>query len=141
MTDREAKIQMRRIRALGNKWLKPIGLTAWFTVHVVYDRNEPPTDKDGRRVTATAWSDHRYQETEISFSLPRCAKLSDADLETAFVHEAVHPVLSRLQWLLPRTGAANNAVEEVVTQIAKMILWARAAGERDARAKPKRRRR
>jgi hypothetical protein len=140
MTDQEAETQIRRLRTLGEKWIKPIGLTSWFIVHVNYDRGSLPVNKDGRGTTATVWVDHRYHEAEITFYLPQCAKLDDQKLERAFVHELSHLLLSRLQFALPHSRGSEERIEETATQLASTLLWTRLAGQDEGQLRGKKKR-
>lgn len=143
MDEKAAKAQIRRLQALSKKWIGPIGLKWWEKIDIVYSREGLGKREDDTPVLARTWADHRYQSAEITFSLPMCAKRSDEELESDFVHELTHLPLARLGWLLrsemkPRLDEAQAAVEETTTIISRMLRWARTAGRRDANPGPPR---
>lgn len=138
MTDHEAAVQIRRLRALSRKWILPLGLGSWWTkIHMVYSREKLVSKKDAP-IYARTWADHRYLEAQITFSLPDCVRLNDDDLETVFVHELAHLPVCRMARMKPAPKDIDDKLEETVVQIARMIVWARKAGRGDPKPTRKR---
>ena len=133
MTDREYKKQLRRIQRYIDRWHKTLGMGWWKVDYNYYDKRKEfaKGEKDtsyAQDVAARSWSDWRYRNASISFSVPKVATLSDAEVESMVVHELVHILVGSL-------GARSNPEhrldhnELVVTSLTHAFLWARKEGE------------
>lgn len=136
MTDAEFEVQKKRIRALANDWLGPLGLLYW-RIHIDFNR-------DAAMMVNGAWCDEtigkasvqwEYLTATLSFNLNKIAQKDDDDLEYCFVHECCHVLVHEMrEWCQTahldsdRQEAAMNHEERVVTQMAKAYVWVRRAG-------------
>ena len=117
------KQQRKRIQALADKWISPIGLSWWsFTLHYHRSRRsyKKATGHDARKSAATCCTDWRYQAAEVHFNCPLWAYLADGEAERALVHELMHAVLAELPL---QGGDGQDHLERVCTALASAFVW------------------
>ena len=119
MNDREFAKQKRRIKALIEKWVRPIGLGQW-TIKFEYSRDRlgdsHVAEYDLLAKTTCSWE---YKHGMVEFSMPGVAQVDDEELERAFVHELMHIFLNEMRdW-----KDDNNHEERVATELASAFLW------------------
>ena len=83
------KKQRNRCETATNKWYNLLGLNAWATVAIRYS-----TDVDGERVLAECTPDWEYRQCSIKWNLPSAALRTDAELDSAALHELLHFVVA-----------------------------------------------
>lgn len=139
MNDAAFEAQKARIAALNARWLRPLGFGHWSVTNEWYreglDSAFGPTP-DGQAVlfhTTTEWD---YLRVLIKVNLAEVEGLSDADLETHYLHEWGHAFLS-VVLATPKGEARYRAVEHVCTWLGKAFRWVRVAGERDEKKRRK----
>lgn len=129
MNDAEYERQKERLRALGEKWVRPLGL-GWGQVDLAYcrtrDEFEPgDTDNpDGVLPAAKCHTDWRYGHSTITWVLPEIADMDDEKLELVFLHELMHIFVNEMRWY-ERDGHGLDHEERVCTTLAKAFLWLR----------------
>ncbi len=120
MRKREIKRQHKRIQAIADKWLRPLGLL-WWSVEFTYryDRKHFRS-KDGREAFAITYADWRYMRAVVEVNMKMLPNVSDEELEEYLLHEFMHI-------LLDETGSGNHHEERVATTLANAFLWVREA--------------
>lgn len=121
MNDREYAKQKKRIQALIERWVKPIGLGYW-TINFEYSRERlgeaHVAEYDTLARTTSSWE---YRHGLISFSMPNVMEIDDEELERAFVHELMHIFLNEMRdWTTD-----NNHEERVASELTSAMLWVR----------------
>lgn len=124
MTDKEYKRQIKRLRKLDKKWIRPIGL-GWWRIKTIYQR-VPFTEGDigALAKTETQWE---YLQATITWDMNEVERTSDDYLEYAFVHELCHVFLNEMH----AEGVLHE--ERVATSLAHALRWAREAGEKSGK--------
>jgi hypothetical protein len=126
MTDKDYKIQKKRIQKLIDKWIQPLGLN-WWRIDIAYERERKsegkteyaPTDINGEWDTIfDVRCDHNYGKAYITCHLLVTRSLTDAELEESFVHELMHIFVSPMH-----TKQKAGEEELVATRLAKGLLW------------------
>jgi predicted oxidoreductase len=116
----ERKAQIARIKALAEKWLKPLGLLWWRKIEFVYYEDRGHFKKEGHTesvmITYASWP---YLEAVVEVNLYAIAEADDETLEYYFVHEMVHILTDEIVSGKKR----EDNVERGVTQIARAFLW------------------
>jgi hypothetical protein len=135
MTDKQFREQKKRITKLIDKWERQLGLR-WWTVshewareHKEYSEHtsyEPINVKGNWECAMCVTSDYYYKQATITFFLPVCADLKDAQLEQSFVHELMHIFLNPM-----KTKQKAKEEELVATMLASAMIWSREAGHHD----------
>lgn len=91
----ETKLR-KKCEAAVDKWYRLLGLDAWATVKVRFS-----TEVEGDRILAECVSDWEYRQCVIKWNLPMAALRSDAELDSAALHELLHffvdPMASKLK--------------------------------------------
>lgn len=127
MTDKEYNYERNRIRKLISRWRDRLGL-GWWRIDFEYEREEPeftgstdyaPLDIDGiwRNVAVTR-CDPNYLKATIVFYIVQIRKLDDEELETVFVHECMHVILSPMH-----TKQTAKSEELVATKLAQSFIY------------------
>ena len=123
------KAQHKRIRALGKKWIAPIGL-GWWSIETFYcdsaAKYRKATGNDSLVSAATCVTDWRYRTANIYFNCRLWKRMDDADAEYAFVHELMHIFLEEL---MNCRDDKRDHLERVATSLALAMVWARKAGQ------------
>jgi hypothetical protein len=141
MTDKEYEIEKKRIRALANRWIRPLGLNWWkldfeyerFDFHEeIDDKGESTVDKG---VIACCSASPEYLEAKIVFYLRKTKSLSDDDLEDTFVHELMHVFVSPMS-----TKETVKQEEFTATTLARAFIWLRKEVENELEKERKKRR-
>lgn len=111
--------QIARIRALADKWLKPLGFPWWRKIEFVYydDRSHFTTSGHCEAVMITRPS-RAYLEAIVDINLALVQGSTDADLEYYFVHEMVHILTDEFE----PDGDRRENIERTVTQIARAFI-------------------
>ncbi|MGA9769182.1 MAG: hypothetical protein WBV94_09085 [Blastocatellia bacterium] len=127
MTDAEYDKLKDKIRALAEKWVKPLGLNQW-KIDLTYKREGLATTEDNAREnwgvaarTPVLW---QYLSASIEFNMPYLAEFSDEDLEYIFVHELMHIFLNEMR----EEGIKHE--ERTATTLAWAFIWLRAHCEK-----------
>jgi len=114
------KVQIARITALADKWLKPLGLLWWRKIEFVYYEDRGHFKKEDRAesvmITYPSWA---YLEATIEVNLYAIAEADDETLEYYFVHEMAHLMTDEIV----DGNERKDNVERAVTQIARAFLW------------------
>lgn len=122
MTDEEYEAQKRRILALCQKWVSPIGL-GWWDIEFGYERANFEVDGNpSHDAVAKCTANWRYGHAYIGFNMPRVQEQTDERLERCFVHELMHIFLNETResdddWL--------DHEERVASTLTKAFLWLR----------------
>lgn len=115
MTTREFNAQRARIRRLLKRWRQPLGLDEWF-INLVYSISPLEVngefDSDALACTTTVWA---YRRATIEWNIPSVADHSDAELEHAFIHEAVHVISN--EYHMPGPEHDEHATETITYAI------------------------
>lgn len=125
MKRRAYRATRKRINALGEKWIRPLGLK-WWTVrlHLYKSRGKyaESTGCDPKTSAAMCETDWRYRRADIHFNGPAWHEMDDDEAEHNFVHELCHIFLGEL-----RTSAddAHDHEERVCQTLADAFVWAR----------------
>jgi len=127
MTDKEFKIQQRRVKKYLDKWQKPGGF-GWFDIQIEWDREH---NLDNDTTLASCWSNWQYRHATIRFYLPIVKDQSDDELEKAVIHELSHILLSGLQDF--STKDKRDLTEYTTTLITDAIYWAHTNVKREAK--------
>ena len=119
------KKQVRRIRQLADRWIRPLGL-AWWTIDQHYYKSpsnfHKVTGASSRDTVARCVADWRYRTAQISFNVSVWRWLSDAEAEKSFVHELMHIFLAEIM----DCGDDQKAhLERVCTTLADAFVWSR----------------
>lgn len=124
MTDREFRLHRRRVLALANRWIRPLGLGWWR-----FDFEWHRSGFDGHTLMRCA-SSWRYMEAHIDVDLAQVAQLADDDrLEEVVVHELLHPILSEM-------GSGDEATmheERVASTLQRAFIATRTMGRVEGR--------
>ena len=120
--------QHKRLKALGEKWIRPIGL-GWWDIETYYcdtrKQYRLATGHDPLISAATCVTDWRYRTAALYFNCRLWKTLSDAEAEKAFVHELMHIFLDELMHC---QDDRQDHLERVATTLANALVWARKAG-------------
>lgn len=127
MTNEEFEQQKSRVRALADRWLRPLGLL-WWDIEIVYFSSVPEfRDANGSDAYMVTRADWRYARATISVDCPAIAALNDKRLEWAFVHECCHILTNEVWDALEADAPELHHREHVATVLAKAFVWAREA--------------
>jgi hypothetical protein len=136
LNDREAAQQIKRLKRIQQKWVSCLGLD-WWTMEFVYSRDPlrdvgPAGFRNDTRAVASTSSDWRYRDATMTFDLALCSTLPDDQLESVFLHEAMHVHLNEI-----RDGEITveqrDREERVATTMAIVLGWVRDSGKKEAR--------
>jgi len=130
MDDKTYNAQKRRLRGLGKKWFKCLGL-GWWKVDIEYDRDgksftvkEPAFGIDQFQI-ARVHVDWEYSQANVIWNIPAVRGRADRQLEEDFLHESAHILIREMrEWANHRK--AEDAVrheERVVTALANAFRW------------------
>jgi hypothetical protein len=134
MTDREAKLQKRRIKRQMGRWFNVLGLGYWSRVDVGYSTDTRV--EGGHSVPATTWVRWEYLTAGITFHLPEIAKLDDRDVELVVLHELCHLLIEEG---VRSKGAEQERIEKLATQLSLAFRWVRESGIKEGRGLRRRR--
>lgn len=128
MTDREAKIQEKRVKLIVERWRAILGLSD-HRLRYKFIR-EYHTDSF---VAAQCFPLWQYKHHTIEFYLPSLAECDDeSELEEDVLHELVHILLAPATGNDAKADQAENEKDEFATQsITYALIWARDAGRKD----------
>jgi len=127
MKKRDVRAQRKRIDALFERWVRPIGLAWWgFRFHY-YTKRKRFKRNDKREALMITYADWRYRSVEIDINTPAMRDQSDEDLDTYFVHELMHVFLNEMRSNDDRV----NHEERVATTLADAFVWIRDIGGKD----------
>lgn len=127
MTDKEYKVELKRIKKLIKKWPKNIGL-GWWRIDFQYIRDDVNTEETSYspKVMDGKWEsimvttcDPYYLKAKIEIYFKFTSQLKDDELEHAFLHELMHIFMSPMH-----TKQKAKEEELVATQLAKAFIWA-----------------
>lgn len=135
MTDEEYKKQKARTQKYIDKWYRTLGLN-WFRVDIVWSRDRDTEHPD---TAARANSQWQYKRGDVTFFLPVLAENEDEVVEETVIHEFCHILLSGLWQLVgDHNDVATKHINEYTTElITNALVWAREAGQNDAKKKKK----
>ena len=122
MRDDAADAQVKRIKKLRARWHGPLGLL-WWEVTDVCERG---CIEHYPGALATAYAQWEYRKATITWDLGRVADADDAELEWAFVHEAMHIHLSEMRG----EDVSSQHEERVATDLAHAFIRTREAAKR-----------
>lgn len=128
MTDRQYAAQKKRVMALWDKWFSDIGMS-WWAVELKWSREREEDSWNTVGLTNASW---HYRTGTVTFFLPACADMNDDQLEEAVVHEMVHVIAAGIHD--NRDDQAREITEYTVTSLARAIVWARQAGEKEKKS-------
>lgn len=139
MNDAAAAKLQKRIMALGDKWVLPLGFGNWRVTHEYFREGIPPLDASDlvadskvlMRVT-TIWE---YMRVNIMVDLTQLDDIEDDELERNYLHELGHAFLS-IVLDTPKEGRAR-AVEHVATMLGNAFFYTRQWGKDDAKRERK----
>jgi hypothetical protein len=120
--DAEYELQKERVRALSDKWLGPLGLKRWREIEIGYSDTLKEGSPDCAADASVQWE---YLQASLTFYLPKCSTLNDADLEYCFVHECMHVLVKEMRWQDDNKPDNIRHEERVCTTIAQAFLWVR----------------
>lgn len=127
MTDKDFKAQKKRVLDFWNMYFSEIGM-GWWAVELNWSREREESSPDTIALTNASWE---YRNGNVTFFLPKCAEISDDQLEEAVVHEMVHIIAEGIHDL--RDDQSREITEYTVTSLARAIVWARRAGRKDTK--------
>lgn len=137
MNDGEYEQQKERLRALAERWIKPLGL-GWWQIDLIYARDdyELPAGSSSDRAHSLAHCscDWRYADASITWNMPLVKEQSDEELQRYFVHELGHIFVSEMRWARDNDHDGLDHEERVVTTLAKAFLWLREIAADEAKA-------
>ncbi len=125
MKRRKFKAQVKRVKAVLDKWLAPLGLK-WFLIDVLYYGRGEEFPK-GSLVLARVVADWRYMTAQVRINAPLAAEYNDERLERMVVHELIHVILQEMQ----DTPGDQGHLERVVEMLTNAFRWVRQAGADD----------
>lgn len=131
MTDKEYREQKRRVQKVWDRWYTPLGMN-WWRIDCNWERER---EEDSWHTIGKTYCNWEYRTANITFYLPACVDLNDDKLEEAIVHEFVHVLAMPIHDC--RDDQAREITEHTVTTIARSLIWAREAGEREGSKKEK----
>lgn len=124
MTDKDFKLQKKRIKKLIDEWVTPLGLRWWHLDFLYRDYSKQRDDRDITLFDVSVlWE---YKQATISCYLPDLVDIKDSDLENHFVHEMCHILVAEMQ--APTTPEYIKHVERVVTTMAEAFVWTKRHG-------------
>ncbi len=126
MKRKRFKAQVKRIKAIFEKWMAPLGLK-WFLVDVLYYDRGDEFPKDST-VMARVVADWRYMTAQVQVNVPLAAAYNDERLERMVVHELIHIIIQEMQ----DTPGDQAHVERVAEMLTNAFRWTREAGGHDA---------
>lgn len=114
MNDKECRNQIKRVKALLDKWEKPCGFR-WFQIEHTFSRDNDQEGQGTGGCTASQW---QYRNAWITWFLPVIAELTDEQLEEMVVHELCHTLISPIEnyedKMAERTELATTNVERAL---------------------------
>lgn len=126
MTDKEFEKQKRRLKRYIDKWFKVMGL-GWFKVDMDFVRARDETSPGTAAKTTTHW---QYRQAWIEWFIPSIADNDDDFLEGIVVHEFTHILIAPLVLVDKETDLPIQH-EYATESLARAIVWAREAGEKE----------
>lgn len=133
--DKDFKTQRRRVQALLDKWLQPLGLL-WWKIDVTWDKATICDDKgpDREHCLAHVHVQWEYLQAAITFHLFKILDENDENLERIVVHELCHILVKEMRAPIAPSDEVNDEwrkhEERVVSALASAFLWTRRDGER-----------
>ncbi len=121
MKRRKFRKQKRRIQALAQKWIGPLGVGWWEVEHHYHDNRDDWKTDDGEILMETHWS-WKYRTAVIHVNIPALVDRNDEQLERHYVHELVHILVGEA---LVEADDKKDHVERAVEGIARAFIWLR----------------
>jgi hypothetical protein len=130
MTDKEYRLQKKRVQKYIDKWFKTLGL-GWFTVDFEWCRERDNEVPSLAGMTHSSW---QYKSATIIWFVPVLAEHSDETVENVVIHEFTHVLLSGLaQNQIDGNDKYAKQINEYTTEVvANAFGWSRAAGQNDS---------
>lgn len=114
------KKQIKRIQAVLDTWIVPLGLGPWGLTMIYSDDPGDFRDSPNESVAARVWVRWEYMSAEITFNLKVCAGFDDHELESAILHELSHVMLDEVF-----REREQHHLERACSQLARVFCWIR----------------
>lgn len=114
------KRQIKRLQALQDKYITPLGLRWWHRLEFIYDEDRSEFQSgnaDDVETTMLTIVDWTRLWAEVHINLELIALLSSDEIEHVFLHEMAHILLAEM-----REGKAHHE-ERVCTHLAQVFHW------------------
>jgi hypothetical protein len=121
VTDKEYRVEKKRVQKYINKWFQAMGL-GWFRVDMVWERERDLEVPDTAAKTLTKW---QYRTANITWFLPATKDCNDEFLENVVVHEFVHILVAPMA-----NDDEPNEHEYATESLARAMQWVREAGQK-----------
>lgn len=128
MTDKEYREQKRRVQKYFDKWYAVLGM-GWYRIDREWDRVRSEETPSEAAVTSWQW---QYRTASITYRLPVIAELDDDKLENVVVHEFAHILTGAMVQNQPDDN--RQLMEYSTENVARALIWAREAGQKDKSA-------
>lgn len=120
MTDKEYRIQKKRVGGYLTKWQGPMGLR-WWKIDVIWDRSYCENPGIAASTDMTRW---RYREADITFYLPKIADEKDEVVEKTVIHELCHVLLSPISTNMEDLNSDyQKQINEFTTELVASAMW------------------
>lgn len=129
MTDKQYREQKARVEKIWDEWYDILAMW-WWRIDRTWDRAREENNYDCIAKTSSNW---QYRTAHITFYLPTALDLDDSHLEESIVHEFVHVLLAPIQDM--RDDQAREITEHTVTTVARTLIWAKEAGQKNGKSK------
>jgi len=119
-----SKKQRKRIRALADKWLQPLGLL-WWGIEFRHIKDRAGFKRDnGNEALMIVYADWRYMKAVVEVNTEMMKDIDDDELELSFLHEMCHIILDEMDC------PDKDHEERVATTMAHAFRWVRGADVR-----------
>lgn len=145
MTDADFNTIHKRVKAAVERWLTCCGLRWWQRITFHYCRTVETFSKtsgadldNGERETGgrtrVSW---RYKQADVYFNMPIMEGLDEEEIDYVVRHEIAHILVNEMrEWA--HAGVSDVSIdheERVVTELAQVLAWVRAAGRDEVHRK------
>lgn len=124
MTDAEYQAQKDRVKALIERWVKPIGL-GWWRIDFNWSRERKEPADDSPSATRCVMECHalwKYRKATITCYVPAVEEIEDDEyLEWIFIHELMHIFVNEIRE--PEDWMSHE--ERVCSELASAFQWLR----------------
>ena len=117
----QGKAERKRIRKIAKKWRHVLGLDEWDVTTLYADGTLIVNGALNPEASASATVLWEYRRVTFEFNVQETAKMSDADLEECYVHEAMHALVNELR----ETEGYMKHEERVATTLAVAFIRTR----------------